>query len=106
MLDPLMVVHGQGQSLPCKSLLRLEIGRTASVGVGPLCPVMRGVGQFVSVAEITSVFAAVVTWGAERRRRGIHAWDRLPGLYPLGTRIQVDVVYRAVAASVFSLSCD
>jgi hypothetical protein len=104
MLDPLTIVHGQGQSLLCKSLLRLEIKRTSSVGVGPLCPARWGAGQFVSVAEITSVWAAMVTWGAERRRKGIHACTD-PRSFPLETRIPVPTVYRARAASVLSLSC-
>jgi hypothetical protein len=105
MLDPLTVVHGQGQLLLCKSLLQLEIKRTSRVGVGPLCPARRGAGQFVSVAEITSVFVAMVTWGAERRRKGIHAGTDCE-VFPVETRIPVPTIYRARAASVLSLSWD
>ena len=42
-----MLVHGQGQSPACKLLLSLEIKASRWKGVGPLCPVLRGAGQFV-----------------------------------------------------------
>lgn len=46
-LDPLAIMHGQGQLSARKSLCLLEMKDTCECKVGPVCPRKRGAGQFV-----------------------------------------------------------
>src|ERR1700730_13014057 len=60
-------MHGEGQSIHRKLLMLMEIIAKQRWGFGPLCPLMRGAGQFVPASflvGITSVSLVLVTVGA------------------------------------------
>ena len=53
-----VIVHGQGQSLSRKLLWLLEIEVATEAAFGPLCPLNRGMGQFVPESHLTLTFVS------------------------------------------------